>query len=89
MRGFSVDKGFIIAETNRRPNHDEAPRIIETIPVAGELSPSHCDNYIRRGHYYPGLNVTAQMRRFGEEHERELYITFDLKLLDNETFHQP
>lgn len=29
------------------------------------------------------------MRRFGEEHERELYITFELKLLDNETIHQP
>lgn len=59
------------AETNRHPKNDNKPIIIETVPVAGELSASHCDNFIRRGHYYPGLNVTAKMVKWGDKHDRK------------------
>ncbi|KAJ3540976.1 hypothetical protein NM688_g6149 [Phlebia brevispora] len=63
-----------MTKTNRHPKYDNKPMVIETIPVAGELSPQHCDHIIQSGNYYPGLNVTAQMVKWGERHDPVLSI---------------
>ena len=38
---------------------DDDWKVIETIPVAGELQKEHCGPIIKHGEYYPGLNLTA------------------------------
>ncbi|GBE84263.1 hypothetical protein BKA93DRAFT_534641 [Sparassis latifolia] len=48
--------------SNRRLFEEEDPRVLQVIPVAGELSLKHRDGS-RYHDYFPGLNITADFRR--------------------------
>ncbi|PSS08914.1 hypothetical protein PHLCEN_2v3404 [Hermanssonia centrifuga] len=64
--------------TSRFPKHEsEPPRVTQTIPIAGELSPEHCTHIIKSGEYYPGLNVTAEMTSPWGSEEPMLSVRFN------------
>ncbi|KAI0929449.1 hypothetical protein AcV7_005300 [Taiwanofungus camphoratus] len=61
--------------SNRRPKHDdESPRVLQAVPIAGELSIPNKGDSLAVEDYYPGLNITAKLVPTDDERRDILHV---------------